>query len=75
MGRYGDIDYSLWARRSFFLGAALLIVGVAGNALGSALLGSLPTWEATLFFDMEVAGVLIGLLAPLTFGVVLPLTE
>jgi energy-converting hydrogenase Eha subunit E len=75
MGRYGDIDYPTVTRRGFALGVALLVVGTLGHVLGPLLFGPLPEWERTLFLDMEILGVLLGLLTPLVFGIVLPLTE
>ncbi|MFB6128685.1 MAG: hypothetical protein ABEJ47_02875 [Halorhabdus sp.] len=70
-----NIDYASWTRNSFLLGVGLLAIGAVGNLLGPALVGSLPAWEATLLLDLEILGVLIGLIAPLLFGIVLPLTE
>jgi len=70
-----DMDYASWTRNSFLLGVALLAIGAVGHLLGPALLGPLPEWEATLLLDLEILGVLIGLIAPFTFGIVLPLTE
>lgn len=75
MGRYGDIDYPTITKRGFALGLGLLLVGVLGEVLLPMVAGPLPQWERTLFFDLEVLGILIGLLTPLVFGVVLPLTE
>lgn len=75
MGRYGNLDYPTLTRRSFLLGVSLLLVGLLGETLLPVVAGPLPAWEHTLFFDLEVLGILVGLFAPLTFGVVLPLTE
>lgn len=75
MGRYGDIDYPTMTRRSFLLGVTLVLVGFLGEAVGPVFFGPLPGWEQTLLLDMEAAGILIGLIAPLVFGIVLPLTE
>lgn len=74
-GRYGNLDYSRLTKFGFLLGASLLAIGAGGSALGPALAGSLPAWERTLFVDMAFLGVLIGLLSPILFCVVLPLTE
>ena len=68
-------DYAARAKAGFLLGLGLLLAGALGELVGTAYFGSLPGWERTLFFDMEVAGVLIGLLAPLVYGIVLPLVE
>jgi hypothetical protein len=74
-GRYGDIDYAKYAKLGFALGFLLIAGGASGEIVGRALYGTLPAWESTLFFDMEVVGVFTVLLSPLIFGVVLPLTE
>ncbi len=75
MSHASSIDYAKRARQGFFLGAGLFVVGVLGEALGHSVLGGLPAWEQRLLFDAEVLGVLIGLIVPLVFGIVLPLTE
>lgn len=75
MGRYGDLDYPKLARRGFLLGVALLAVGVLGEFVGPLIIGSLPGQLHTLFIDLEALGILVGLFAPLTFGIALPLTE
>lgn len=75
MGRYGTIDYPRYAKGGFLLGVALFAIGAIGSLAGASFLGTLPGWESTLFFDMEVLGILAALLSPLVFGVVLPLTE
>ncbi|QSG07301.1 hypothetical protein [Halapricum desulfuricans] len=75
MGRYGDLDYSKLTRRGFALGVGLLVVGLLGEALGPAVVGSMPAWGHTLFLDLEILGIVVGLFAPLTFGIALPLTE
>jgi len=36
---------------------------------------SVPDWERALLFDIELLGILIGLLSPFVFGILLPLTE
>lgn len=75
MGRYGNLDYPTLTRRGFALGIGLLVVGLLGEALGPAVVGSLPAWGHTLFLDLEILGILVGLFAPLVFGIALPLTE
>lgn len=75
MGRYGNIDYPTVTKRAFLLGLALFLVGGAGELVGHALFGSLPAWEEALLLNLEVIGVLVALLAPIVFGLVLPLTE
>ncbi len=75
MGRYGTIDYPVWAKRGFLLGLGLFVVGAMGEIVGHTVLGTLPDPTNTILFDFEVLGVLLGLLSPLIFGIVLPLTE
>lgn len=75
MGRYGDLDYPRLAKGGFLLGLGLLLVGAIGGAVAHAYLEPLPPWEATLLFDIEVIGLLIGFFSPFIFGIFLPLTE
>ncbi|WP_338730109.1 hypothetical protein [Haladaptatus sp. DJG-WS-42] len=75
MGRYGKIDYSVVTKFGFLASIGLFAVGAGGELIGHALYASLPAWEETLFFNLEVIGVLGALLVPLFFGIILPLTE
>ncbi|MFC6731124.1 MULTISPECIES: hypothetical protein [unclassified Haladaptatus] len=75
MGRYGNIDYAAVTKLGFLLSLGLFAIGAGGELIGHALYSSLPAWEETLFFDLEVIGVLGALLVPLFFGIILPLTE
>lgn len=73
---YGrSFDYPTLTKRGFLFGLALLLVGGFGELIGTAFFAPIPAWEASLLFDLEVIGLLIGLLAPFAFGIVLPLTE
>ncbi|SNZ14828.1 hypothetical protein SAMN06269185_2269 [Natronoarchaeum philippinense] len=75
-GRYGDLDYPKLAKYGFLTGAVLFLGGALGEAtLASGLVGEAPGWLDTLLVDAEILGVLCGLLAPLIFGIVMPLTE
>ncbi|WP_136689742.1 DUF7860 family protein [Halorhabdus amylolytica] len=71
MSGYRDMDYVKLARWGFVLGAAMFLIG----GVGQAVVPGLPGWEKGLLLDLEVGGIFVGLLAPLTFGIVLPLTE
>lgn len=74
-GTYGDLDYPTLTKRAFLLGVALFVIGGVGE-LGLTAAGiSIPQWEQTLLFDLEVLGVVIALLSPFVFGILLPLTE
>ncbi|WP_336337793.1 DUF7860 family protein [Haloarcula brevis] len=75
MSQNWNADYATLAKRGFMLGAGLFLLGIAGEVAGGAVLGTLPAWGDTLLVDMELLGILVGLLSPLVFGVVLPLTE
>ena len=75
MGRYGELDYPFLTKLGFFLGVGLLVIGAGGELIGHAYFESLPAWEETLFFDLEIVGILLGLLSPFVFGIFLPLTE
>lgn len=75
MGRYGDLDYAFLAKAGFFVGLGLLVIGAGGELIGHAYFEPLPAWEETLFFDLEVLGLLIGFFSPFLFGIFLPLTE
>ncbi|MFC6726931.1 hypothetical protein ACFQE1_21640 [Halobium palmae] len=74
-GRYGKIDYPKFAKGGFALGVAMLVVGALVQFGSHAFFGPLPGWESQLFLDIEFLGLLIALLAPLFFGIILPLTE
>lgn len=69
------MDYPRLAKGGFLLGVALFVAGTLGELIGHVVLGSLPAWEATLFFDMEVVGVLLALVSPFLFGILMPLLE
>mgnify|MGYP006873383312 FL=1 len=74
-GRYGELDYAVLTKRSFLLGVTLFAIGAIGE-LGLTAAGiSVPDWERALLFDIELLGILIGLLSPFVFGILLPLTE
>jgi hydrogenase/urease accessory protein HupE len=75
MAHNASMNHEKLAKGGFLLGAALFAVGALGEILAHYLHAELPGWEQTLLFDMVVFGALIALLAPLLFGVVLPLTE
>lgn len=69
------MDHAKRAKQGFMLGVGLFALGALGEIIGHAMYSELPGWEQTLLFNAEVFGILIGLLAPLVFGIVLPLIE
>jgi hypothetical protein len=75
MARHSNLDHAFLAKAGFLLGLAMFTIGGGGELLGHAIYGSLPAWETTLFFDLEVLGLLIGFVSPLVFAILLPLVE
>ncbi|WP_129114319.1 DUF7860 family protein [Halegenticoccus tardaugens] len=73
--RYGTLDYPFLTKAGFGLGVALFVVGALGQLVGHAVLHPMPGWEEALFFDLELLGIVLGLLSPFVFGIFLPLTE
>ena len=75
MGHTTSMNHAKRAKQGFLLGVGLFLFGSIGEVVGHSLSTELPAWEQTLLFDAVVLGTLIALLAPLMFGIVLPLTE
>lgn len=69
--RFDTLDGGTVALGGVVLGLALAAVGVAGEWSIHAHLLRLPEWGDVLFFDFEVVGVLLALLAPLLVTVLL----
>lgn len=75
MSAYRNPDYGQLAKGGFLLGLVMIAAGASGEwAIHSQLL-VLAAWVDSLFFDLEVLGVLVFLLSPFVFGIVLPLIE
>ena len=75
-GRYGDLDYPTLAKYGFLAGAALFLGGALGEAvLSTGIAAGHPGGIDTLLTGAEIIGVVLGLFAPLIFGIVMPLTE
>lgn len=70
----GNLDYADAAKKGFLLGVALFALGAVGEMLGHAFF-AVPSIADQLFLGMEVTGVVVGLLAPMVFGAILPLIE
>ncbi|RXK51747.1 DUF7860 family protein [Halorientalis pallida] len=75
MGHSATFDYQTYAKGGFFLGLALLVIGVVGSVVGHTFFEPLPAWENTLFVGAEFTGLVIGFFSPIVFGIVLPLIE
>jgi len=75
MTQYRSMDHAALAKRGFLLGVGLFALGALGELAAATVLGPLPGWGNTLLTDVEALGILLGLFAPLVFGVVLPLVE
>ncbi|SFR33855.1 DUF7860 family protein [Halogeometricum limi] len=72
---HGRFDYEKLTKVGVGSGLALFAVGAFGTLVAPSIVGPLPAWEQTLFFDAELLGVALTLLSPFVFGIFLPLTE
>lgn len=68
-------DYAKLAKQGFLLGLAAFVVGELTEPIQHSFGMVVPGWEHGLLFLLTVLGVLTALLAPLVFGVWLPLTR
>jgi len=75
MGHNLRLDYATYAKRGFFLGLALLVIGAIGESILPSVTGSLPGWEDALFFYCMTGGIIVGFFAVFGFGIFLPLTD
>lgn len=75
MPRHGDIDYPTLTKRGVLLGISLFVGGMLGELAIHTAGITVPGWEETVLFDIEVLGVLLTLLCPFVCGILLPLTE
>lgn len=74
-GRYDSIDYSTYAKGGFLLGLAAFAIAVLGELVIHLGDVQVAAWTGTLLLDAGLAGIVVMLLAPMIFGVVMPLTE
>jgi hypothetical protein len=74
-GTRTGLDYTLWLKRSFGGGLLAFIGSLLILKFGPQMVGPLPGWEQTLFWDLSVIGLLIAFFSPFIFGIVLPLLE
>lgn len=75
MGRYGDLDYAGLTKGGVLLGVSMFLLGAGGEWMIHSMSLQVPAWEETLFFDLEVIGLLTFAISPFLFGIFLPLTE
>lgn len=75
MSRTGQLNYERWAKWGFLLGVTLFLIGVGGEWAVHSWLSEVPAWEETLFFDLEVIGLVMFFVSPIIFGIFLPLLE
>ncbi|MDX1746460.1 MAG: hypothetical protein R3324_11030, partial [Halobacteriales archaeon] len=59
MGRYGDLDYARLTKGGVILGGCLFLLGVSGEWAIHTMSIQVPAWEDTLFFDLEVIGLVV----------------
>ena len=71
----GNLDYPRLTKLGVGSGLALFAIGALGMFVAPAVVGPLPGWERSLFFDAEALGVVVTLLSPFVFGILLPLIE
>ena len=74
-GRYGNLDYSAYAKGGFLIGLAMFAVAAIGEVVIHVGNVQIATWIGTVLLDTGLAGILVMLLAPIIFGVIMPLTE
>lgn len=75
MNQYETVNYGLLAKAGFLIGVLLFVIGAAGEIIGHMVFTTLPAWEETLLFDLEVIGLIVGFFSPIVFGIFLPLLE
>ena len=75
MSGHGYVNHEQLAKGGFFLGLMLVVLGGAGELAANAGVLQVAAWTRTLFFDMEVLGVVLFLFSPIVFAIVLPLVS
>ncbi|MDY6779495.1 MAG: hypothetical protein SV760_02895 [Halobacteria archaeon] len=75
IGHGMGLDYAKYAKRTFILGVALMVLGWIGEEVGRVFLGGLPGWEETLLLYSIAIGLLLLIFSIVGFGIFLPLTE
>lgn len=75
MRQHGHLDYERWAKWGFIIGLTFFIIGASGEWAVHSWMSQAPAWEDTLFFDLEVVGLIMFFLSPIIFGIFAPLLE
>ncbi|MFB6183062.1 MAG: hypothetical protein ABEI96_00770 [Haloarculaceae archaeon] len=75
MSRTASYDHATLTKGSFLFGVGLFALGGLGGFVAQTYFGPQATGLSTLLVDAEAVGIAIALLAPLLFGIVLPLVE
>ena len=73
MSGHSLVNHEQLAKGGFLLGLALVVLGAVGEAAAHAGVVQVAAWTQTLFFDMEVLGVVLFLFSPIVFAIVMPL--
>ncbi|WP_408960457.1 hypothetical protein [Natrinema sp. 74] len=74
MGHNMGLDYATHAKRGFFLGLSLFVLGGLGATVGSGM-SQFPSWEETLLFGLMIVGFVLGFFSVFGLGIILPLTD
>lgn len=69
------VSHEQLAKGGFLLGLTLVALGAAGEAAAHAGILQVSSLIQTLFFDMEVFGVVLFVVSPIVFAIVLPLVS
>lgn len=75
MGHGATLDYATYTKGGVLMGIGLFMVGEIGQIALPSLVGPLPSWELSLLTWLTGIGILLAILAPIVFGIVVPLTE
>ena len=73
--RYGNVDYSAYAKGGFLIGFAMFAIAALGEVVIHFGGMQVAAWIGTALLDAGLAGIAVMLLAPAIFGVIMPLTE
>jgi hypothetical protein len=66
------MDYTKWLKITFTGSFAIFVLTTASLA---TIAPTLPAWEQTLLWELDILSLLVAFFSPFVFGVVLPLLE